>query len=194
METISKGAEAVIRADGDTVVKDRVEKRYRHRALDDRLRRGRTDREARLLAKAAQAGVAVPSVEAVEGTTLTVEHVDGTPLRDCLDDALDVCRDVGAAVARLHSADIIHGDLTTSNMLLHDGTVHIIDFGLGFFSDRVEDRATDLHLLEEVLDSTHTAVADEAMQLVVAGYRETTADADAVLDRLTDVAARGRYR
>ncbi len=165
MTSDTQGAEAVISINDGTVTKERVPKQYRHPALDERLRTERTDREARLLDKAAQAGVRVPNVTGVEDTVLTMEHIDGIVLRDVLDDNLDYCTVIGEYIARLHDNDIIHGDLTTSNMILAEDTLYFIDFGLGFFSQRTEDRAVDLHLLKEVLDSTHTAVAEEAMDM-----------------------------
>lgn len=194
MSELARGAEAVLTRDGDVVRKERVPKRYRHPALDERLRSDRTEREARLLEKARKAGVTVPGVEAVDDATITMRYVDGVPLRDRLPDALDRCIDVGRDVARLHARNVIHGDLTTSNILVADGALVFIDFGLGFHSDRVEDRATDLHLLEEVFDATHTAIAGEAMANVWTGYEEVAEGADRVRDRYEEVEARGRYK
>lgn len=194
MSRIAQGAEAVLTRDGNTVAKERVPKRYRHPDLDERLRRERTEQEARLLRKARQAGVTVPGVEGVEGTTITLRYVDGTPLRDALPEALDRCMDVGEDVARLHARNIIHGDLTTSNILLVDDAPVFIDFGLGFHSDRVEDRATDLHLLKEVFASTHTAIADEAMEKVWEGYGVVAEDVGTVQERFDAIKERGRYQ
>lgn len=194
MTEIAQGAEAVLTRDGSTVTKERVPKRYRHPELDERLRSERTEQEARLLEKARQAGVTVPAVETVAGTAITLQYVDGTPLRDALPDALDCCVDVGRDVARLHARNIIHGDLTTSNILLADDALVFIDFGLGFYSDRVEDRATDLHLLKEVFASTHTDIADEAMERVWEGYSAVAEDAEQVQERFEAIATRGRYR
>ncbi|MFB6294892.1 MAG: KEOPS complex kinase/ATPase Bud32 [Candidatus Nanohaloarchaea archaeon] len=187
------GAEARVTVESDAVVKERISKQYRHDALDERLRRERTEQEARLLEKARQAGVNVPAVEEVDGFNLRMERVDGAVLRDVFEDRTGVWPAIGEAVARLHDRNIIHGDLTTSNMLLQGGDVYFIDFGLGFFSERVEDRATDLHLLKEVLDSTHTAVADAAMDDILAAYRGQADDADAVLERFDEIEGRGRY-
>lgn len=194
MEQISDGAEAIIYRDGDRIVKERREKRYRHPALDERLRTERTEREARLLRKARQAGVPVPEVLAVETHTLVLEMIDGTPLRDVLERSADRWLEIGVQVGRLHGRGIIHGDLTTSNLIRTDDALYVIDFGLGFFSDRVEDQAVDLHLLREVFDSTHTAIADEAMTAVLDGYRETRDEVDAVMDRFEEIESRGRYQ
>ncbi len=193
-QELAQGAEAVITKEEDTVRKERVPKEYRHPELDERLRTERTDEEARLLEKAYQAGVRVPTVQNVEDAALKMEYIPGDPLKDVLEDDLGLCELIGDSIARLHNNNIIHGDLTTSNMLLHNNEVYFIDFGLGCFSQRIEDRAVDLHLLKEVLDSTHTAVADEAMERVLDAYTDQCRKADAVMQRYDTIAERGRYR
>lgn len=194
MTTLGQGAEAVVTRDGDTVRKERIAKEYRHPELDERIRTERTEEEKRLLEKAYQAGVRVPTVRNVEDTVLEMDHIPGEPLKDVLEDNLDLCELVGDSIARLHNKNIVHGDLTTSNMLLYNEEVYFIDFGLGFFSQRIEDRAVDLHLLKEVLDSTHTDIADEAMDRVLDAYREQCDKADQVMQRYEKIAERGRYR
>lgn len=194
METMSEGAEATVYRDGDQVVKERHRKEYRADGLGQRLRTERTDQEARLLQTARQAGVNVPAVAEAGETELVLERVDGTLLKDVFADRSDLWPVIGEHVARLHGRNIIHGDLTTSNMLVADDDLYFIDFGLGTFSERTEDRATDLHLLREVLDSTHTTVADDAMQDILDAYREHAGNADAVLERYEEVAERGRYK
>jgi Kae1-associated kinase Bud32 len=189
----TQGAEAVISVEDGTVIKDRIPKQYRHPDLDNRLRTDRTDLEARLLRKAARAGVRVPTVETVKDTTLKMEQIDGSVLREVLEDEIGRYTTIGEYIARLHNSDIIHGDLTTSNMIRADDDMYFIDFGLGYFSQRTEDRAVDLHLLRDVLDSTHTAVADKAMTRIRKAYREHADDADAVLDRYEEIKERGRY-
>lgn len=187
------GAEAQVTIEDDRVVKERVVKQYRHPDLDDRLRKERTTQEKRLLEKAGAAGVPVPAVLERDWTTLVIERIDGDVFREAISNALERCRDAGRHIARLHDRGIIHGDLTTSNMILSGDTLYFIDFGLGFSSQRIEDRATDLHLLQEVFESTHTDVAAEAMERVLAGYRDAADDAEDVFERMADVEARGRY-
>lgn len=193
VERREQGAEAVVSIENGLVIKERVPKQYRHVELDERLRTERTAREARLLEKAYQAGVRVPTVEDVEDTTLRMEHIEGDKLRDVLEDNIDACALIGESIARLHANDIIHGDLTTSNMIRADSGVYFIDFGLGFFSQRTEDRAVDLHLLKEVLESTHTDIAEDAMERVLDAYREHYEKSAEVLDRYEDIEERGRY-
>lgn len=190
---IGKGAEAELRRDGDELVKDRIVKGYRHEELDQRLREERTEQEARLLERAKQAGVSVPAVIHRSGTTLTMEFIDGTKLRDIFEQRDDLWRRIGRDIARLHDRDIIHGDLTTSNILLKDDEPVFIDFGLGFFSQRIEDRATDLRLLHQVLEATHFTIAEEAFSTILEGYQDQYREAEDVLERLHEVEQRGRY-
>lgn len=193
METMSKGAEATLYRDDRAVVKQRHQKKYRHSELDERLRRERTDREARLLQAAREAGVNVPDVEETGEFELRMEMVTGTVLKDVAGERSEMWPAIGESVARLHRRNVIHGDLTTSNMIVQDEELYLIDFGLGFFSERVEDRATDLHLLQEVLESTHPDLAEDAMDAVLAAYREESDDAAAVVDRFDEIEERGRY-
>lgn len=194
MQTIAEGAEATLYRDDGTVVKVREPKRYRHEELDARLRLERTEQEARLLEKARQAGVNVPRVETRGEDELALERIDGQLLKDVIEEEQAVWPLIGAAAARLHNRDVIHGDLTTSNMILSGGDLYLIDFGLGTFSQRAEDRATDLHLLKEVMDSTHTAIADDAMDVVLTAYEDHADDAEAVLERYEEIEGRGRYK
>lgn len=199
MTEIAAGAEARIIRDGDTIRKERVEKRYRHPDLDARLREDRTRDEARMLQKAYQAGVRVPTVHNTGDTTLEMEHIDGTLVKELFADRDDLWPVIGEQIARLHNRNVIHGDLTTSNMIRHrtgdgDEDVYFIDFGLGYHSQRIEDKAVDLHLLRDVLDSTHTGVADNAMDTILDAYTDHCDKAEQVLDRYDAIKDRGRYK
>jgi N6-L-threonylcarbamoyladenine synthase/protein kinase Bud32 len=190
---IGKGAEAELRRDGDRLVKERVVKGYRHPDLDRRLREDRTEQEARLLERAKQAGVQTPDVLDRDGTSLVMSFIDGDKLRDVFEDRDDLWERIGKDIGRLHDRDIIHGDLTTSNIIVRDDEPVFIDFGLGFFSQRTEDRATDLRLLDQVLEATHYTVADAAFGAIVDGYQDQYSEPEDVLDRLEDISDRGRY-
>jgi TP53 regulating kinase-like protein len=201
---IGGGAEAVIYRSGSKAIKHRPKKSYRHPAVDKEFRESRTRREARVLQKAKNIGLCVPTVLNVkEGEgVLEIEHVAGVKARDLLEDAkvsmkrkLEVCREIGEGVALLHAHGVIHGDLTTSNFLVkRDGAVCFIDFGLSFHSDRLEDKAVDLHLLKRALESKHWRHADAFFAAAVEGYKENYAQAAQVLQRLSTVEARGRYK
>jgi N6-L-threonylcarbamoyladenine synthase/protein kinase Bud32 len=194
-----RGGEAIVTIDDGVVTKTRPSKDYRADELDARLRRTRTRREALLLARAREAGVATPIVLDVDvtGARLCMREAGGERLRDTLDElAADDQRRAleafGRALARLHRADVAHGDPTTSNAFLHgERRVELIDFGLARPAEEVEPKATDLHVLDEALDATHDDPAG-GFEAVLAGYRE--AGEKAVLRQLEEVRSRGRYR
>ncbi|MFH1786138.1 MAG: KEOPS complex kinase/ATPase Bud32 [archaeon] len=196
MKKVAQGAEAILWRDGKKLVKDRIKKGYRHEAIDARLRKLRTASEARLLRRARAAGVLTPQILAETQYAIKMEFIDGKRLKDVLD-AMPAARrsallkKLGRDIAKLHSAHIIHGDLTTSNILYSAGKLYFIDFGLGEVSPSIEKMATDLHLLKEVFRSTHYRHF-ESFKNVVSGYKwEKSKD---VLTRMEEVESRGRYK
>jgi len=152
--------------EGKVVVKHRVPKGYRVRELDLPLREGRTCLEARLLFDAKLAGV-----------------------------RKKVCRKIGRYLARLHKRGIVHGDLTTSNLLLSPGgELYLVDFGLGEYTPSLEARGVDLHLLRRALQSVHFGVAEEAYREICSAYlREFGKEGRGVLRRAEEIGKRGRY-
>ncbi len=122
MSLLAQGAEARIEKRGEVVIKDRVTKGYRFPALDEKLRKARTKKEAKLLEKATKI-ISVPKIVAQERYILTLELIKGKKLSQHLDKISNyetVCKLIGNAIAKLHDANIIHGDLTTSNMMYQD--------------------------------------------------------------------------
>ena len=193
---IAKGAEAAITRENETIIKERIKKGYRLPEIDDKLRKRRTALEARLLREARRAGVNTPQVLEEGKTTLVLEFIDGQKVKDILnkENFGEICEKIGASVAKLHSYDIIHGDLTTSNMILNEKGLWLIDFGLGFISKRAEDKAVDLYLLHEALESTHFDILEEAWSSILASYKKRYEDSGKVIKALLDVEKRGRYK
>jgi len=196
---IKRGAEAVLYLKDGMLVKERIRKGYRVAQLDEALRKARTRREARLLAEASRAGVSVPTVDAENGTSIRMQWLGERNLKHALNgmpsaQRRNACRMMGEAAAKLHAAGIVHGDLTTSNMIFADGRLFLIDFGLGFRSRRVEDHATDLFLLYEALKAAHFQFLDEAWNAVLKAYSQKYEDAPAVIGRLEKIKNRRRYK
>ena len=196
MTIIGQGAEAIVVRKGKTVLKERIAKTYRHPTLDLTLRKSRTRREATILEKLAK--LDFPSVRLIamddKSMTLTLEHVAGKKVRDVLTlKNLKLCREIGEDVGILHSHNIIHGDLTTSNMMLADKII-LIDFGLSFVSHKPEDKAVDLHLLKHALESAHHALYEAALKEVILGYKKGNPSWNEVFTRLETVEKRGRNK
>jgi len=203
---IQQGAEAniiLIRAKGREpfIIKDRIKKNYRLSEIDDEIRSRRTRSEAKLLEKASQViNSPKPFFEPciknssklkmpfIEGKKLS-DHLDSFPLKE----EKKICRIIGENTAKLHDADIIHGDLTTSNMILKDEKVFFIDFGLGFGSHKIEDKAVDLHLLRQALEAKHFKHWKELFNEVSKGY-SISKNHKLVLKQLEKVEKRGRYK
>ncbi len=193
---IAQGAEAKLYLVENRIVKDRIKKDYRIAELDDKLRKSRTKREAKVISKLHAINFPAPRlIECDDKEIISMEYIDGPKLRDILDTShyVQICEEVGKKVAIIHNNTIIHGDLTTSNMVFKD-EVYFIDFGLSFFSHKVEDKAVDLHLLKQALESKHYKVWEKCFDAVLHGYRKEAKDAELVLDRLNQVEERGRYK
>lgn len=194
---LGRGAEAVIYLDGNKVIKQRTKKNYRLDEIDDRLRNNRTKREAKLFDKAE---TNVPKIINVDEKNFQIEmeYIEGDLLRDILnkineEKRKEIMMKVGKVIADLHSKNIIHGDLTTSNMILKNNDVYFVDFGLGFISAREEDKAVDLHLLKQALESTHFDIRDKCFNYILEGYKNYN-EFDKIMKRFEKVEKRGRYK
>lgn len=200
---LNQGAEAVIIRKGEEVIKQRVEKSYRLKQLDEKIRKLRTRSEAKLLEKAGKV-IPVPKVIKVDEAKkeIIMESLEGEKLSSCLnkfslEKQRQICEIIGENIAKIHEEGIIHGDLTTSNMILDEGKnlkVYFIDFGLGFISSKAEDKAVDLHLLREAFEAGFAENWETLFDAVKKGYSKNHNDAHAVLERFKAVEKRGRYK
>jgi bifunctional N6-L-threonylcarbamoyladenine synthase / protein kinase Bud32 len=192
-ETLKRGAEAVITFTGNTAVKRRVSKRYRVSALDKHLIAERTRAEARLLAAARKGGVPTPVISDITGDALAMEYVDGPLLTGNISET--TIQEAGRMVGRLHTAGIMHGDLTTSNMVLRnsDRKCVLIDFGLSLVTPEIEQRGVDIHVFFQTLESTVPEQAELLKTAFIAGYTETFDGAADVIRREHEIRLRGRY-
>ncbi len=192
-QKIAQGAEAILYKDGDKIIKERISKSYRIKEIDTKLRKERTKMEARILEKLARVRVNVPRVLKVDEakTTLEIEEIKGEKVRDYLLKSKDakIFKQIAKQVELMHAAGIVHGDLTTSNMILFKNNIFLIDFGLSGHSDRVEDKAVDLHLLKECLKSKHFEIWEQAWKVFEKNY-----SVKEVINRLKVVERRGRYK
>jgi Kae1-associated kinase Bud32 len=198
MRIIAHGAEALVYVEDGLIVKKRQPKAYRNAQLDRKLRAFRTRREAKVMKKLDELGIAVPALRTFSDSpaSITMEYVEGKKLRDVLNEknGTVLCREIGNAVGTMHSNGIIHGDLTTSNMMVRDGKIVFIDFGLSFFSEKDEDKAVDIHLFKQALASSHARLSEKCLPSFFEAYAEASPYGDGVIQRLEQVEARGRNK
>ncbi len=193
---LTRGAEAIISLQQGKVHKKRTKKSYRLKEIDDKLRKLRTRKEARLLEKLKDK-IPVPALIKVDekNKEIIIEYIKGKKLSEHLDKLKDkekIMKTIGEQVAILHNLNIIHSDLTTSNMVLSNKKIYFIDFGLSFHSTRIEDKAVDLHLLKQALEAKHFQHWKKLFGAVLKGYKSK--DKTLVLRQLKKVELRGRYK
>jgi TP53 regulating kinase-like protein len=202
-----KGAEAsLFLADWHSrrvVVKARFPKKYRSTELDERIRVYRTAHEPQLMHEAKLAGVPTPTIFLVdmENAAITMEFVEGKQVKQLLDciskkERNELCVRIGELIGKLHGHGVIHGDLTTSNIILNgEGKVFLVDFGLGEKNTELEAKGVDLHLMKRALQSTHYEFAEECFQNVMRGYASVLGEENgkAVLEKIREIERRGRY-
>ncbi|MBM3228273.1 Kae1-associated serine/threonine protein kinase [Candidatus Pacearchaeota archaeon] len=198
---IQIGAEANIILTDNFIIKDRIKKFYRIPELDEKIRRRRTKSEAKLLEKASKIiNCPVPfiSPSIKNSSKLKMPFIDGKKLSDNLNHfslkkQKEICKILGENIAKLHDSHIIHGDLTTSNMILKENKIYLIDFGLGFISSKIEDKAVDLHLLKQALEAKHFQNWEILFKEVLKGYKKYK-EFEKILEQFKKVEKRGRYK
>jgi len=206
MILIAKGAEADILLDPDwngrkALLKRRGAKKYRHPQIDRDIRRYRTLHEADIIHRAKEAGVPTPFIYQLdpEGATIVMEYVEGEKVRDAvpkqsLNENRALFYLIGEEAGKLHRAALIHGDLTTSNMIKSGNRVVFIDFGLGEVSKEVEKRGVDFNLMVRMLASTHYTIMEPLLESFKEGYHARMGpDAIEVFQRAEEIRRRGRY-
>ncbi|NLF89346.1 Kae1-associated serine/threonine protein kinase [Candidatus Bathyarchaeota archaeon] len=204
---IKKGAEASLFLsewhNRRAIIKVRIPKSYRPAALDMQIRSYRTVHEPQLMHEAKTAGVATPLIYMVKvpESTIIMQYIEGPQMKTLLNSASkqhrrSLCTEIGRNVARLHKDGLIHGDLTTSNIIqAPDGTIYFVDFGLGEKNMELEAQGVDLHLLKRALQSTHFGFWEECFQAVMSGYSAVIGEvqAEKVYEKISEIERRGRY-
>jgi N6-L-threonylcarbamoyladenine synthase/protein kinase Bud32 len=186
----ARGAEAVVTIGTASVEKRRLAKRYRVPSLDARLIAERTRAEARIISLARRSGIPTPIIRDVTGDTLVMERVEGPLLKEV--PTPGNVREAGRMIGRLHAGGIIHGDLTTSNIIVRGGTCVLIDFGLSLVSSEIEHRGVDLHVFFQTLEST-TVDHRPLREAFIGGYGSEFPGYSDVLGREQEIGHRGRY-
>jgi len=204
---IKKGAEASIYLEDwhgrKVIFKRRHPKKYRIPELDRALQIQRTKHEPQMMHKAKKAGVPTPIVFMIDlkEATIIMEFVEGKQVKQILnnlrrEERINLCHQIGILVGKLHKNNLIHGDLTTSNMILTPyGNIVFIDFGLSELNVELEAKGVDLHLMKRALASTHYKYADECFNAIMEGYKEIMGEkiTNEVLNKIREIEKRGRY-
>lgn len=192
------------------MVKERFSKSYRHPSLDEKLTHRRTTQEVRSMLRCRKAGICTPAVfyvdyathciymEEIENCVTARDHINnflGSPSEESVKSLQILAEKIGFTLAAMHNVDCIHGDLTTSNILIKAGfeNIILIDFGLSFISLLTEDKGVDLYVLERAFLSTHPNT-EELFKIVLESYRKKANKADEIIKKLDEVRMRGRKR
>ena len=208
MQTLlKKGAEASLFLKSwhgrRVIVKVRFPKRYRPTELDAKIRGYRTTHEPQLMHEAKKAGVHTPTIFLVDvkNSTITMEFVEGKQVKQVLSivplkEQQELCIKIGVLIGKMHRHGVVHGDLTTSNMILSgEGKIFLVDFGLGEKNIELEAKGVDLHLMKRALQSTHYQFAEDCFRHVMKGYSEVLGmeEAEKVCEKIREIERRGRY-
>ena len=210
-QLLKQGAEArVYKAEfmgKSAIVKERFVKTYRVAALDEKLSHRRMSQEVRSMARCRRHGIRAPAVYHMDlqRRLIYMENItEGVILRDYimqLDAEKDsktltaVMKFIGSILARMHDIDVVHGDLTTSNMVYCAKTneLTLIDFGLSHVSSLAEDKGVDLYVLERAFLSTHPNT-EALFERLLQSYSVSSKNSKAVINKLDEVRLRGRKR
>jgi TP53 regulating kinase-like protein len=204
---IKKGAEASLYLadwhDRKVIIKKRLPKKYRLSKLDEQIRTYRTVHEPQLMHEAKRVGVPTPTIFLVDvkNATIIMNFIKGKQVKQLLSEVSEnerqrLCFEIGELIGKLHEYGIVHGDLTTSNMIQNsDGKIFFVDFGLGEKTRELEARGVDLHLMKRALQSVHFRYIEECFNAMMEGYSEVL-DVETVknvLDKIKEIEKRGRY-
>jgi len=197
VELLFKGAESNIYLtkwyNKKAISKIRIPKIYRHRVLDDDLRRRRTISESKMITLAKEFGLRTPYIYFVDPVRaeIVMEFISGTRASKVLTSS--ICNEIGRFVSTLHLFNIIHGDLTPANFIVNR-KITMIDMGLSFHSTRREDKAMDIRLFKEILKSTYYRYYSEFFGNFLDGYKSVNSkELDKILQRIDEIETRKRY-
>ena len=202
MKLIKKGAEADIYQtqwqSSKAILKIRKIKNYRNPALDSKIRKHRTIKESQILHQVKSVGISCPLVYFVnlKNSSITMQEIPGIPVHDLPNSKIiTLSKDIGKIVGLMHKNGIMHGDLTTSNFILYQNRVYVIDFGLSQNTVKSEDHAVDLRLIKEILNSAHAQIMESSWKNFLLGYKSVVQSNVyfKILKLVSDIESRGRY-
>jgi len=199
---MKKGAEADIYQlmwqNSKAILKIRKPKNYRNSTLDSKICKQRTIKESQMLSQVKSFGIPTPLVYFVnlENNSIIMQEIPGKPVHDLSESKIiELSKQIGKLVGMLHQNGVMHGDLTTSNFILFQNTVYVIDFGLSQNTIKSEDHAVDLRLIKEILNSAHAKIMQSAWKNFLLGYKSIVGSTSftKITKLVLDIESRGRY-
>lgn len=192
------------------LIKERFVKSYRHLELDTSLTKSRIKAESKTVKRCEDAGILVPKIFKVDlnerkiyleyfDKSLTAkQYIEDFANKEGEANLEELATRIGEIIGKMHKVNIIHGDLTTSNILLNpkeneEYDLIMIDFGLSSYSTSTEDKAVDLYVLERALLSTHSSLP-QLFEFILKSYKSTNDKSSEIIAKFEDVRARGRKR
>ena len=205
-QVLARGAESVIykieQWGSPFVLKWRQGKSYLLKDIDSQLRKSRTNRECKMLTVSRTLGVPTPAVYSVnlDKHMILMDFIPGTQFKQLADqiphsNLISLSHRFGKLIAALHEGNVVHGDPTTSNVIIDDKSrMWIIDFGLSEMNASTEMKGVDLHLIHRTLETTHWDLQETMLDATLEGYVEVLGNtAEPVLSRMKEIRERGRY-
>lgn len=211
-EILAKGAEADIYSgrwiEEESIIKKRIPKTYRIKEIDDKIRKSRTKKEAKLISDVKRAGVLSPVLYDVDlnEKSISMKKIGGELAKDLLgklspDNQKQLSIAIGCNIGLMHGKNIIHGDITGSNIIVNDDGPVFIDFGLGKYSNLIEDKCVDLIVFKKSLQSIDYKIANDIFDNVLDGYIDSYGsnyDSDGInktklIEKIAEIESRGRY-
>jgi len=202
MKLINRGAEADVYSTiwdkKKAILKIRTKKAYRNSLLDQKIRKQRTIRESQIISQVKSFGIPTPLIYFVDLNkySILMQNIDGKTVRDTQDNEIvKVCNEIGKIVGTMHKNGIMHGDLTTSNFIVHKKKLFLIDFGLASRTEKPDDHAVDLRLFKEILNSAHAKIMEKSWKNFQKGYSKTVGlkYSKKILNLVSVIESRGRY-
>ncbi len=202
MKLLKKGAEGDVFLTSwnskKSIFKSRKKKDFRNPQLDLKIRKQRTIKESEIISFVKSLGVRVPLIYFVNSKdcTITMQYIPGKLVRDLSKNKIiSCCAEIGHIVGKLHKNGIMHGDLTTSNFILNNDKIFLIDFGLSIKTEKLEDFAIDLRLFKEILNSAHASILTDSWDNFLKNYKKIigTKKFKKIHDLVSVIESRGRY-
>ncbi|MHA2377974.1 MAG: KEOPS complex kinase/ATPase Bud32 [Candidatus Thorarchaeota archaeon] len=205
-EQLTLGAESIIfrfeQWNQKFILKHRPPKPYLLKTIDDFLRSSRTNRECKMLTVARSLGVPTPSIRWIDRKqhTIVMDFINGKQLKQLVGGVSEhelrmLCEEFGRLIGLLHDGGVVHGDPTTSNVIVdEESKMWLIDFGLAEMNATVEMKGVDIHLMRRAFETTHWDFKTIMLESALDGYKRTlNNEAEAVLSRANEISTRGRY-